>query len=144
MGPCPLPEAQSAWMKKLMHRTVEMLGEEFEEKLEAIDAEVRNVKAAQEDMATKDEMAVAVEKAITAAREDLMKEIRQMSLGSGGGPSMPTSPASTTGSARSGAAVPRAVALMGGLGWDVSELELIVNPVNAKKVLTAQEVPECT
>ena len=102
MGPCPLPEAQSAWMKKLMHRTVEMLGEEFEEKLEAIDAEVRSVKAAQEDMVTKDEMADAVAKAIGAAREELTKEIRQMSAVSGVGPSSPASPAASTMSGRSG------------------------------------------
>ena len=95
-GPCPPPEAQSAWMKKLMHRAVEMLGEEFEEKLEAIDAEVRNVKAAQEDMVTKEEMKDVVEMAIADARADLMLEIRKMYTAPSVGPSNLASHATST------------------------------------------------
>ena len=134
MGPCPLPEAQTAWMKRLMTRTVEMMGEEFECKLDAIDAEVRNIKATQQDMVTKDELKEAVEQAIADARAELMLEIRKNAAAPSVGPSNPASPSPSSCSGMSGGAADvdnRTAATMGSLAWDCCEISAVARAKDA-------------
>ena len=130
-------------MKRLMGRTVQMMGEEFEERCEAIDAEVRNLKASQDDMVTKEDLTEAVTNAIADARAEWMLEIGKHAAAPSVGTSAPTSPVSFAGSGRSiGSMVDRehrTAATMGSLGWDCTEVQVVAR---AKDALQRAGIPE--
>ena len=145
LGPCTFEAKQSEWLMKLMQRQGAMLGEAFDERIDlmqedmtSLGKEVIEIKNNQAEMATKEEVKEEVRKNLVAMRVDLVQEIKDELTAAQHAPTSPARSASSTGSS-SQPAGPRTFAILGGLGWDIPELQLLTI---AKKVLLDAGVPE--
>ena len=132
----PFDKEQKAWLKSALYQAMEAFGENIDERVEHVEQAVTQVQ---------EEVAEIKNRGVDKAEvEELRARLSKLEAAAAA-PTSPAGSASSPGSRSSygGAPAigPRTVALLGGLGWDVDELQLIVN---AKKVLNEQGVDETT